>query len=249
MRLYRIFPLLMALALPLTAHAAELTVSAAVTLSEALKVMAPRFEAAHPGTMLRFNLGASGVLLQQIERGAPVDVLVSADQDTLAQGVASGRIDGTTRRTVATNAVVLIVPAEDGQQITALPDLTAPGIRRIALGKPDRAPAGRYASRTLQDLQLWSALEPRLVMADTVRQVLDYVARGEVDAGFVHRTDAALMPDKVKVMLTLEGGPLPPYPAAVVTDSREPTLARAFVAFLASPYAQEVLAAHGFGKP
>ena len=110
-------------------------------------------------------------------------------------------------------------------------------------------PVGRYTKQTLDSTNLWTTLELKFVQADNVRQVLDYVARGEVEAGFVYRTDAALMSDKVRVALTVTGHSPVTYPVAVVAESKQQALARDFVAFLATDAAQRVLARYGFAKP
>ena len=101
----------------------------------------------------------------------------------------------------------------------------------------------------LETAGAWAALEPKFVYGDSVRQVLDYVARGEAEAGFVYRTDAALMADKVKVVQTVEGHAPVRYPVAVVADSRQKALARDFVAFLGGAEAQAILARFGFARP
>jgi molybdate transport system substrate-binding protein len=92
-------------------------------------------------------------------------------------------------------------------------------------------------------------LEPKFVQADSVRQVLDYVSRGEVEAGFVYRTDAAVAGDKVKVVLSPSGSSPVTYPIAVVAESKQKALAGDFLNFLATDGAQEVLTRYGFGKP
>lgn len=239
-----------AMCLPLAGLAQTvLTVSAAASLTDAFKALAPAFEAAHPGTTLRFNFAASGVLLQQIAQGAPVDVFASADQATVDRGVAQKLIDADSRKDFAANTVVLITPAGGAPALKSLADLGLPAVRRIAVGKTASVPVGRYTQQALESAGLWAPLQPKLVQADSVRQVLDYVARGEVEAGFVYRTDAALMRDKVAVVLTAGGHAPVTYPAAVVADSRAKPQARAFVDFLLTPPAQQVLARHGFGQP
>lgn len=238
-----------ALAAPAAYGARTLTISAAASLTQAMKALAPVFEAGRPGVTLRLNLAASGVLLQQIRQGAPVDVLASADEETMAQGVRERLVDEATRVDFASNAVVLVVPANDAPAVAGVADLARPNVRRIAVGKPGTVPVGRYTRQALDATGLWSVLAPRFVFADSVRQVLDYVARGEVDAGFVYRTDAAVLPGRVRVVATLDRHAPVRYPAAVVADSREPALAREFVDFLRSPAAREVLARHGFGTP
>lgn len=239
----------LSLALPLAASAQQLTVSAAASLTDAFKELAPRFEAARPGSTLRFNFAASGTLLQQIAQGAPVDVFASADQETMDKAAAQKLIDAGTRKNFASNSLVLIEPAQGGPALSSLSDLSNPAVKRIAIGKVETVPVGRYTREALTTAKLWDALQPRFVQADSVRQVLDYVSRGEADAGFVYRTDAAIMGDKVKIVLTASGHTPVTYPVAVVSDSQQKALANDFVAFLASDAAQQVLAKYGFGKP
>jgi len=249
MRAFRLLLLVLAMALPLAAAAQQITVSAAASLTDAFKELGPKFEAAKPGAAVRFNFAASGVLLQQIGQGAPVDVFASADQATMGRAAEQKLIDAATRRNFASNALVLIEPARDGAGVQSLQDLAGAGIRKIAVGKTATVPVGRYTRQVLEGAGLWSVLEPKFVQADSVRQVLDYVARGEVEAGFVYRTDAAVMSEKVRVAFAPTTATPVSYPVAVVADSRQKALAGDFVAFLSSDPAREVLARHGFGKP
>jgi len=249
MRRSRIASLLVALALPLSAHAAELTVSAAASLTDAFNEINTLFTAQAPGTSVRANYGASGTLLQQMSGGAQVDVFASADQATMDKAVAQKLVDAQTRRDFATNSVVLITPAQDAVPIQSIQDLNGAAVKRIAVGKVASVPVGRYTKQALESAKLWSVLEPKYVPGDSVRQVLDYVSRGEVDAGFVYRTDAALMKDKVKIVLTAKGHTPVSYPVAVGADSGHKALAQQYVDFLATPKAREVLERYGFGKP
>jgi len=249
MRRFRVLSLVVAMALPFAASAEQITVSAAASLTDAFKELAPKFEASKPGSSVRFNFAASGTLLQQISQGAPVDVFASADQDTMNRGVDQKLIDAGTRRNFASNSVVLIEPAKDGPGLKALQDLTGAAVRKIAVGKTATVPVGRYTKEVLDGASLWSVLEPKFVQADSVRQVLDYVSRGEAEAGFVYRTDAAIMGDKVRVVLTTSGHTPVTYPVAVVADSRQKALAQDFIAFLSSAEAQQVMTRYGFGKP
>lgn len=237
------------LMLPLLAGAQALMVSAAASLSNAFNELGPKFEDGKPGVTLRFNFGPSGVLLQQVAQGAPVDLLASADQATVVRGIAQKLLEADSARDFARNSLVLVVPAQAGADLRSLADLSAPGVKRIAIGKAATVPAGQYARESLASARLWPVLEGKLVFADNVRQVLDYVARGEVDAGFVYRSDAAVAAGKVRVALTAEGHTPVTYPAVVVSDSRNKPLARDFIAFLATPTALEVLVKHGFAKP
>ncbi|MEO8279272.1 MAG: molybdate ABC transporter substrate-binding protein [Ideonella sp.] len=229
--------------------AADLTVSAASSLTNAFKEIAPLFEADHPGTKVLLNFAASGALLQQIAKGAPVDVFASADQETMNQAQARSLVLAAERRDFAANKLVVIVPSDGKPLPRAVADLSQPTYARIAIGLPASVPVGRYTQGVLQKAGLWTVIEPKMIAAQNVRQVLDYVARGEVDAGFVYSTDAALMPDKVRTAVTVPTETPILYPIAALAQSANAEAARQFVAFVLSPPAQGVLAKYGFGKP
>ena len=237
------------IALPFTVAAQQITVSAAASLTEAFKEIGQKFEATKSGVTVRYNFAASGVLIQQIAQGAPVDVFASADQETMNRGAEQKLVDLDTRRDFAANSVVLVAPAQGGPELKSLADLSKPEVKRIAIGKTETVPVGRYTKQSLAAANLWAPLQPKLVQADSVRQVLDYVARGEVEAGFVYRSDAAIMADKAKVALTAGGHTPVTYPVAVVSESRQKALAKEFAEYLRSPAAQDVLARFGFTKP
>jgi len=247
--MHRLFAPLLVAALVLPAHAADLTVSAAASLTNAFKELAPRFEEDHPGTKVLLNFGASGALLQQMANGAPVDVFASADQETMDQAQARGLVQAAQRRNFVSNTLVVIVPGTAAKVPKAVGDLAQAGYQRIAIGLPASVPVGRYTKGVLEAAGLWSAIEPRMVGANNVRQALDYVARAEVDAAFVYSTDAALMPGKVKVALTVPTQKPILYPVAPIADSANGAMAAKFVEYLQSAPAQGVLAKYGFGKP
>ncbi|MGL5632895.1 MAG: molybdate ABC transporter substrate-binding protein, partial [Azovibrio sp.] len=171
--------------------AAELTVSAAASLTNAFRELAPLFEAENPGTKVQLNFGASGALLQQISKGAPVDVFASADQESMDQAQAQGLVKAEGRQNFVSNRLVLVVPSDSANVPKSLNDLTQVHYKRIAIGVPASVPVGRYTKEVLQKASLWDVVEPRMIGAPSVRQALDYVARSEVDAGFVYATDAA----------------------------------------------------------
>lgn len=233
----------------LPAQAGELTVSAASSLTQAFRDMAQAYQAQYPEARVALNFGASGALLQQIAKGAPVDVFAAADQETMDQAEAQGLVLAGERRDFVRNTLVLITPVDSTLAIRRLEDLGQAAITRVALGNPDSVPAGRYTRRALEAARLWPALQAKIITTQNVRQSLDYVARGEVDAGFVYGTDAALMKDKVKVVLEVPLGIAIRYPVAKITGSPHGEEARRFMAYLASPAALAILTHHGFGKP
>jgi molybdate transport system substrate-binding protein len=227
------------------AFAAELTVSAASSLANAFADLGKAFETAHPGDKVVLNLAASDVLLKQIEQGAPADVFASADEATMDRAAAAKSIDTATRRDFAGNTLVLIVAAA-AKVPQALDDLSGPGYAHVAIGNPESVPAGRYARQALVDAGLWDSLQPRLVPTQNVRQALDYVARGEAQAGFVYATDAVVQKDKVRVALNVPTATPVRYPIAVTAASVHAELAHRFVEFVLSADAQAVLGRYGF---
>ena len=229
--------------------AAELTVSAAASLGNAFREIGGAFAAARPGTTVRFNFAASGALLQQIAQGAPVDVFASADEETMAQAVQRGLVAPAARAAFARNTLVVIVPSDAPALPRALADLVAPSFRRLAIGVPASVPAGRYARAALESAGLWPALATKTVGAQSVRQALDYVARGEVEAGFVYATDASAMADKVRVAFAVPTATPVRYPIAALAASGNAADAQAFVAFVLAPPAQAILRRHGFAPP
>jgi molybdate transport system substrate-binding protein len=122
-------------------------------------------------------------------------------------------------------------------------------VKRVAYGNPSSVPVGRYTKGALEAENLWEAVSAKGVPAQNVRQSLDYVARGEVDAGFVFATDAAIMPDKVKVAVRVPNRTPVTYPIAITTQTKQPTQAASFVQYVLSPDGQAVLAKYGFQKP
>lgn len=236
-----------------TVHAApaegELIISAAASLTNAFTEVGKKFESANPGVKAVFNFAGSGALLQQIDQGAPADVFASADQKTMDQAVEKKLVVPETRKDFAGNELVLILPAGSKIEVNSARDLTRKEIGKLSLGNPDYVPAGRYAQEFLTNEGLWEALRPKYIMGNSVRQVLDYVSRGEVDAGFVFSTDAMVGKDKVTVAMEATKHKPIAYPVATVASSNNKALAKRFADFVLSEQGQEILARYGFKKP
>lgn len=230
-------------------NAQELMVSAAASLTNAFKELAPLFEAKHPGSKVLLNFAASDALVQQVAKGAPVDVLACADQESMDKAETQKLLTAGSRQNFAANSLVLIVPTDSDLTIRSVADLAQASVTRIAMGNPASVPAGRYAQQALEQGKLWSAVQPKAIYALSVRQSLDYVARGEVDAGFVYNTDAAIQKNKVRVVSTVPSTVAITYPAAVIASSKNAALAQQFIDFTLSSAGQAVLGQYGFMKP
>lgn len=241
--------LLLALLLtPAPAVAQELVLSVAVSMKEAVEELARGFAPGRPGVVLRFNFGASGELQKQIEAGAPVDLFVSAAQRQMDELEKAGLIVPSSRRAFARNALTVIKPTDSRIDISKPGDLLDPRVKRIVIGNPKTVPVGQYSEESLRAFGLWERVQPRLVLAENVRQALDYVVRGEVDAGFVYTTDAATRVGRVTEAFRPSEDTYRPivYPAAVMAASRQRVLAQSFIDFLVSREGRMVLERLGF---
>ncbi len=231
------------------AQAGEITVSAAASLSNAFKEIAQVYETQHSTSKVALNFAGSGALLQQIAKGAPVDVFASADQDTMDMAQQQGLVQAQERRNFARNSLVVVqaLHPANSVKLEKLADLKQ--LQKIALSLPNSVPVGRYSQHALEKAGLWQELSGKFIYTQNVRQSLDYVARAEVDAGFVYATDAALMKDKLKLAFTVALDQDVSYPIAPVQASKQADEARRFVAFVLSAPAQAILAKYGFNKP
>jgi molybdate transport system substrate-binding protein len=229
-------------------HAQTLTVSAASSLTNAFKDIVFEFEKQYPNVKVQLNFAASGSLVQQIIKGAPVDVFASADQETMNKLSDKKIIKSADRYDFASNTLVIIVPQTSKKIPSKLEQLTDSNYQRVAIGLPASVPVGKYTQMVLQKQGLWVAIEAKMIGSQNVRQVLDYVARGEVDAGFVYATDAAMMTHKVKVALSVPTEEKILYPIASITTSSQYPLAQKFVSFVQSEKAREILKRYGFGS-
>jgi molybdate transport system substrate-binding protein len=229
--------------------AADLTISAAISMKDGLSDAGKIFEQ-KTGDRLTFNFLASGPLMKQIEEGAPVDIFVSAAHKQMDELKSQNLIDEPTEKIIARGQLVLIVPADEKDPPTSFAELNTPKCKRLAIGEPKSVPAGDYAMQTLQAMKLAEPLADRLKTAANVRQVLDYVEQGEVDAGLVYRTDALSAGDKVHIVAVADESTHQPieYPAAVIKASKQHDEAAKFLEFLTSREGQFALERHGFAR-
>jgi molybdate transport system substrate-binding protein len=229
------------------AETKELTVSAAISLKNAFEEIGKVYEAKQ-GAKVSFNFGASGDLFKQIAGGAPVDVFASAAQKDMDEADKQGYIVAATRADIAANSVVLIVPVGSKTPIKSFEGLVATDMKKIAIGNPKTVPAGRYAEEVFNYYKLLPAIKDRFIFTENVRQVLDYVARGEVDAGVVYATDAAARPKEAKIVAVAPEASHKPviYPIAVVKGTKDDASAKAFISLVMSPEGQKILQKYGF---
>jgi len=223
----------------------NITVSAAMSLKDTIEEVVALYEKKED-VDITLNLGSSGSLQHQIEQGAPADVFVSAGKKQMDELERQGLIEKSTRKNILRNKMVLITP-NNNPLIEGFESLVRPEVLKISIGAPDTVPAGRYARQILESLELWDQLQPKLIFAKNVRQVLHYVETGNVDAGIVYLSDA-MTSKKIKITAQADNDLYEPviYPAALISNSNDKEAALDFLHYLVEPEAAEIFKKYGF---
>jgi molybdate transport system substrate-binding protein len=225
----------------------ELNVSAAASLTDAIKAIDDLYMQKNKNVTVVVNFASSGTLQQQIEQGAPADVFISAAAKQMNALQEGELIINDMRRDLLKNKVVLVVPSNSTLNITDFMDLINDDVKKVAIGDPESVPAGTYGKQTFDLLGITEKLQPKLILGSTVRQVLAYVESGDVDAGIVFSTDAAIT-DNVKIVADApeEVNSKIVYPVAVIKSSNKVEAAEAYISFLFSDEAKAIFEKYGF---
>ena len=225
----------------------ELTVSAAVSLRDVLVEIQKNYQVNHSNIKINFNFGGSGSLQKQIEEGAPVDIFISAAGKQVDDLEKKNLIKKETRKNLAENQLVLIIPRNSSLQLEKFEDLGKSEVKQFAMGVPESVPAGQYTQQALKKLNLYHIVQPKAVLAKDVRTVLTYVETGNVEAGIVYKTDAATN-DKVKIIAAAPAGTHDPivYPMVILRDAKQVKAAEAFIDYLSSLESKVVFEKYGF---
>lgn len=229
------------------ASAGEILVSAAISLKDAFESIAKDFEKNNPGKKVLLNFASSGQLKKQIEQGAKVDVFAPASSDEMDMLGKQGLIISSTRSTFARNSLVII----SNKKINKIEELLSSEFERISVGNHITVPAGKYAKKALEYYNVYDKVKDKIVFAENVRQVLDYVLRKEVDSGIVYKTDALLANDDFNTVLDIDNisHEMILYPIAVVKETKNVTLSKMFADFVMSEKASAILKSYGFSIP
>jgi molybdate transport system substrate-binding protein len=237
---------LVALVTCLSVWAGQLQVFAAASLADALKKIAPAYEASS-GEKLQFNFAASNALARQIQEGAPADVFISADEAKMDALQKAGMILEGTRQSLLSNTLVVVVEADSPLKLDSARALAQPAVKRIALADTRGVPAGIYAKEYLEKTGVWKEVKDRVVPTENVRAALAAVESGNADAGIVYKTDAVISKAvKVACEVPAKEGPDISYPIAVVKESKNAEAAQKFLDYLKSEPALAIFRKYGF---
>ncbi|MBZ8175176.1 molybdate ABC transporter substrate-binding protein [Staphylococcus delphini] len=220
----------------------QLTISAAASLTDVTKALEKAFHEKHPHIDVSFNYGGSGALREQIDKGAPVDVFMSANTKDVDMLKEKGKVQHT--YDYAHNKLVLI--HRKGSDIQSIDQLG--NNDQLAIGEVKSVPAGKYAKTYLEDQNQWSSIEDRIVYAKDVREVLNYVNKGNAKLGFVYQTDLYVGTTPHTGVEKVSDAPLKSpivYRMGTVTDTEA---ANAWYDFMKSNTAQRILKDYHFEK-
>jgi molybdate transport system substrate-binding protein len=249
MRLWPLLFLALGLVVAQPAQAeTPVVVFAAASLKTALDETAVAFRAER-GVEIKISYGGSLALARQLGQGAPADIFVSADEDSMDEAAKAKAIKPDSRIDLLGNRLVVVAARTSPLQtlpLTAADMTAALGAGKLATGEVNSVPVGKYAKEALTNLKIWEAIEPHLAMTDNVRAALAFVARGEAPLGIVYVTDAAAEP-AVKVVATFPDSSHKPivYPAALTAVSVNPAAAK-FFEFLRAPATRALFQRQGF---
>ena len=236
------------------AGAKTLTVLAAASLTDSFKEMGKLFESKNPGVTVSFSFAGSQQLAQQLDQGAPADVFASASKKYMDAAVTSKRVNQPDSQNFVRNVLAVIFPKANTAGLARLQDLAKPGLKLVLEDKT--VPAGQYSLDFLDKAVKDSSFDPQfkdnvlknVVSYETdVKAVVSKVSLGEADAGIVYVTDYNVTADKLgKLAIPDTLNTIATYPIAPISDSKNPDLARAFVALVMSPDGQAIMAKYGF---
>ncbi|TLU85987.1 MAG: molybdate ABC transporter substrate-binding protein [Chlorobium sp.] len=240
----RIFILSCALlAITTSAMAGELNLSAAASLKEVINELSATYTAKHPGTAFVKNFGPSGTLAGQIENGGPADLFIAANTEWMDYLNNKKLVDAGSIKTFAWNS--LVFAGTTSKKVTSMNDLQK--LEKIAIGSPKSVPAGDYAMTAMTKAGVATKLADKFIMAKDVRECLMYAELGEVDGGFMYKTDA-LQAKKAKLLFSVpqELYPRVVYPMALTVKAAQNSEAKAFLVYLQGEEAKTVLTKYGF---
>ncbi len=226
---------------------AKVTIFAAISTSNALDEILASEDI---GLEVITSYAGSGTLARQIHAGAPADIFLSANTKWVDWLESEDRLEADSRVDLLTNRLVLIGrPYQNSEIVTLEAALDALKGKRLAIGNVTSVPAGIYAHQALIKLGVWTTHANGFVEAESVRTVLNWVAYGEADGGFVYATDVRLS-DDIQMLASVPEELHNPirYPLAIVGGRERPEVDRLYNALL-SLEAREIFLAHGFGLP
>lgn len=200
------------------------------------------------GQKVTLTFGSTGLLAQQIENGAPFDLMAAANITVIDDLETKGLILPDSRQLYAQGRIVLAVNKNFGVQVKALADLARPEVKRISIANPEHAPYGLAAQQALQTIGLWEQVKSKVVFGENVSQALQYIQTGDAPVGIVSLSVANVPEITWSLIDSQLHAPLN-QALAVMKRSPRAQVARAFIAFVNGPQGRPIMKKYGFLLP
>lgn len=225
----------------------ELTVAAAADVAPAFEELGREFEQ-QAGVKVVFSFGSTGMLTQQIENGAPMDLFAAANLDFINRLEKDGLIIPDTKALYARGRITLWTPKNSSVGVETISDLTRPDVKRIAIANPDHAPYGMAARQALESAGIWEAVKPKLVYGENIRQTMQYAQTGNVEVAIM-ALSLSMQSDGHWVLIPEELHKPIDQALAVIKSTKHEQQARQFAAFINGPHGRAIMRKYGFGLP
>jgi len=229
-----------------SSNASEILVSAAADLTGAFKEIGAMYEK-ESGNKVVFNFGSTGMLAQQIEGGAPVDLFAAANKSYIDNLEKKGLIIPETKRVYAVGRITLAVP-KGAAKLGSLQDLLRPEIKMVAIANPSHAPYGMAARAALEKAEVWERVKDKMVYGENIRQVLQYLETGNVDAAII-ALSISIGSDVNYALIPQELHPPLEQAVAVIKGGKNQKAAKDFADFINGPKGRPVMKKYGFVLP
>jgi molybdate transport system substrate-binding protein len=228
-------------------NAREITVAAAANLTDAFAEVARQFTA-KTGIQVVYSFGSTADLTKQIENGGPFDVFAAADVEHVDGLSQKGLIVAGSRAVYARGRLVMWTPPQGRVTVSRLEDVTRADVKLVAIAKPDLAPYGRASVEALKALNVWSAVEPKVVYGTNVSNTKQYATSGNADVAFI---PLALVKKGEGQYVEVDERLHQPIDQAlaVIKASARQEMARRFTDFVLGDEAQAILQQYGYTKP
>ncbi len=231
-----------------TKNTTEITVASGATFTDSLKKCAELYETKHPDIKIRLSFSSAGVIASQIVAGAPIDIFLSGTEKHANMIMNKGFGIKESERKIISNKIVLITKKELAAEVKNPEDLLKKEIQKIALGNFETTAVGAAGKEVFEFYKIIEDVRKKAVFGETVRQVLDYVAKGEADAGIVSYTDYLTAKEKVTLSFVFPESSHTPvvYPFFILKASQKKGLAEDFVQFLESQESLNIFKNYGY---
>ncbi|QZZ20590.1 molybdate ABC transporter substrate-binding protein [Leptothermofonsia sichuanensis E412] len=224
-----------------------LTVSAAADLNYVFPEIGKRWEQ-ETGNKVTFNLGSTGQLAQQIERGAPVDLFAAANRKFVEELDRHGLVFSETKELYGVGRLTLWQREDSPLEIRDIKDLTSPEVKRVAIANPDHAPYGVAAREALQSAGIWDELQPKLILGENIKQTQQYAETGNVDVAIAALSISVGKPGKWVLVPENLHKPLEQM-LVVPKNAPHPEAAKQFAAFINGERGRPLMRKYGFVLP